>query len=126
MWSIQNESFLDVSDIIHIGLGRVRADMVEIHVKVELNGIKLAVNRNITKSWTILVFLSFKFSAFEAFVTFIIGSFSDGSFCGRGPFVTGTYIDGTFCDGSLCRCILLMAYGHEYKRAWSFQLTETQ
>jgi hypothetical protein len=29
-------------------------------------------------------------------VTFIMGSFCDGSFSGRGPFVTGTFSDGTF------------------------------
>jgi hypothetical protein len=28
--------------------------------------------------------------------------FDDGSFSGRGPFVTGAFSDGTFCDGSFC------------------------
>ncbi len=49
MCSIQKESFL-VCVSHYVGLGRVRADMVEIHIKGELNGRKLAVNRNILNS----------------------------------------------------------------------------
>jgi hypothetical protein len=65
-------------------LGRVRADVVETHVKRELNGRKLAVNRKISDSGTIFVSLYFTFFAFGPFVTFYK----------MGPVVMGPFVAG--------------------------------
>ncbi len=90
---------------LYIGLGRVWANVVEIHVKGELNGRKLAVNRNIPNSWTILVSSYLTFFVFGPFVTiykmgpFVMGPFVAGVLLWLGPLVTGPFVMGPFVMG---------------------------